>query len=240
MGFADKIKAKAQHVMHHEKKTDKEESVAAPTTAPEPLPASEQAPAVPVKDDIVPMGVAAPQEDAQTSTTSIKAAELDTLSEPILQPPAHIAARLQEHRQQHGSKEPLTKEAIEADIKAHEAKKAAYQEEHHLPPTFDATKVSTDAQVEAKLPQAALPGLSEHEKQFAEKPTKEAIDADMKEHEARRQAILDEKSNKAGAEVLEAKKKAEEHNDGVKTEDGRDAPEQTGLLTNLMKTVGLA
>ena len=81
----------------------------------------------------------------------------------------------------------LTKEAIEADLAEHEKRKvrlslllisrdlervrseqAQYQETHHLPPQFDASKTSTDAKVESMLPQANQPGIADHEKQFAQ------------------------------------------------------------------------
>lgn len=80
----------------------------------------------------------------------------------------------------------MTKEAIEADLAEHEKRKVRlalarsfrphckelyeqeqYQETHHLPPTFDASHTTTNAQVEAMIPPAGS-AISDHEKQFSQ------------------------------------------------------------------------
>jgi len=226
------LKDKLKNLVHHEskEKDSKESPVSASTSSDSGTPSKNEA--------NVPVGVAQAEAQQQDTHADSQAGDtsLDSLNEPIIAPP-HIAQRLAEHQEQFSNKD-ITKEDIDKDIAEKAAKKAAYEEEHRLKTDFEAGKATHS--YEANLPEPAPTGIADHREQFGNKDiTVDDVKKDLDEHEARRQALLNEKSQKAGQEVLEAKKKAEEHNDGAGAEDGRDAPEQPGIFAQIKTAVGL-
>ena len=71
-----------------------------PKTAPEPVSQAAPTAAVPTQqDEVVPTGVAQ-AESSTGSTAPVGNEQLDTMTEPIPQPPPHIAQRLEDHREQ--------------------------------------------------------------------------------------------------------------------------------------------